>query len=74
MGQRPTQERRNPRAVGTVDHAMIVGERQREGQPRLGTRHTENSDLGRIDDQGELGGAYTAQTGGREAAGLQTRP
>src|SRR6185437_1681942 len=69
------------RARGAVDDAVIVGERQRQHQPRheaalaiYGThrraRYAENRDLGRIDDRREGGTADAAETGDGETAPL----
>src|SRR5215470_6031906 len=70
-----------PRRRGAVDHAVVVGERQRQDQPRrelLAVPHrtraraayAEDRDLGRVDDGSEIRSAYAAEARNREATAL----
>ena len=72
LGERVRQELRDARAQRAVDDAVIVGERQRQHEPRRELlavphrlhrrlRNAEDGDLGRIDDGREQRAADAAQ-------------
>ena len=70
---------REARAGGTVDDAVVVGERQGQHQPRsespvlvhrphLRSRHTENRNFGCVDDGRERRATDAAKAGDAEGA------
>ena len=73
-------------AERAVDHAMVVGQRQRQHQARhelpcrptpassRDLRHAEDRDFGRVDDRRERGAADAAQRRDREASRPACRP
>src|SRR4051794_41132410 len=81
VGQHLREVRAEPRALRAVDDAMVVGQAQRDDQPRLELaavphrlrgrlRDAEDRDLGRVDERGEPGPADAAQARDRERAAL----
>src|SRR5258706_13925894 len=79
VGEDRGQVGREARPGRTVDDAMVVGERQRQHQPRnegtvlvhrpqLQSRHAENRDFGRVDDRRERRSADPAEAGDAEGA------
>src|SRR4051812_47214843 len=79
LEQRPAQVaehlrevRAEARALGAVDHAVVVGQAQRHHEPRdelgpvphgsaLGLGHAEDRHLGRVDERREAGAADAAE-------------
>src|SRR2546427_7010103 len=79
LGQDGGEIRREARGGGAVDDPVIVGERQRQRQPRnespilehgphLGSGHAKDRHLRRVDDRRETRAADAAETGDAEGA------
>src|SRR5882724_611937 len=80
--QHGNEERREARGRRTVDDAVVVGERERQHEPRreflsvphrlhYRARYAEDGDLGGIDDRREVRAADAAEAGNGKGAALQ---
>ena len=81
----PAQKHDEARSLGAVDDSMIVGQRQRQHQPRheralvehrllAGARYAEDRHFGRIDDRREGRAADAAEARDGEASRPASRP